>query len=487
MKTNEYLQKLIKELAKLPTETEWVEFKCNNKDPERIAKYIAGLSNAATLCERTNGYLVWGIEDETHAIVGTSFEYRKVKKGNEELEAWLTRKINPKINFTFYDVEMEDGIPMVLIEIPCARTEPTKVCSIPYIRVGTTLKSLIEHKEKEAALWRKFDKTPYELRIAKENIEEEELVSLLDYPGYYDKLIVPIPRNREQVLDDLMKEKFISKNDTGNWDITNLGALMIAKDLTKFDNLFRRSIRVVWYKESNRLEAIREKEFKKGYALAHEEIIQYIMTIIPQKEQIIDAIRRSITSFPEIAIRELLANTMIHQSFEQKGTNPMVELFDNRIEFVNAGAPLVPIERIVDTVPVSRNENVAGFMHKCGICEERGSGYDKIVEATGRDALLAPRVENQSNLFTKAVLFAKIPFDIITKKDRIRTCYMQACLAYVNFNAINNATIRDVFGLEQKENHKVSRIMKDTLEEKLIKPVDEHSAPRYMKYIPWWA
>ena len=59
----------------------------------------------------------------------------------------------------------------------------------------------------------------------------------------------------------------------------------------------------------------------------------------------------------------------------------MVEVFKNRIEFSNAGAPLVAIERIVDSVPVSRNENIAGFMHKCGICEERGSGYDKIIES----------------------------------------------------------------------------------------------------------
>lgn len=165
----------------------------------------------------------------------------------------------------------------------------------------------------------------------------------------------------------------------------------------------------------------------------------------------------------------------------------MVEIFSNRIEFSNAGGPLVAIERIVDTVPVSRNENIAGFLHKCGICEERGSGYDKIIEATGKNELLAPRIENQSNQFTKAILFAKIPFEMITKEDRIRTCYMQACLAYVNFNAINNSDIRAVFGLSSKESYKASRVIKDSLEAQKIKPLDENTAPRYMKYIPYWA
>lgn len=220
------------------------------------------------------------------------------------------------------------------------------------------------------------------------------MVVLLYYPKYCDKMEMPIPRNRDKVLHDLQNEKFIIKNDAGSWNITNMGALMIAKDLKKFDNLHRRSVRVIWYKENSRLDAIREKEFSGGYAFAHEEIVQYIMTIIPQEEVIVDATRKSAISFPEIAIRELLANAMIHQDLQQRGTNPMVEVFKNRIEFSNAGAPLVAIDCIVDTVPVSRNENIAGFMHKCGICEERGSGYDKIIEATAKNELLAPRIEN---------------------------------------------------------------------------------------------
>lgn len=140
---------------------------------------------------------------------------------------------------------------------------------------------------------------------------------------------------------------------------------MIAKNLKDFDSLMKRSVRVIWYKENNRYEGIREKEFSAGYAFSHEEIVQYIMAIIPQEEIIDGAIRKSVYAFPEIAIRELLANIMIHQSLEQRGTNPMVEVFADRIEFSNPGGPLIDIERFVDTVPISRNENMAGFMHKC--------------------------------------------------------------------------------------------------------------------------
>ena len=184
--------------------------------------------------------------------------------------------------------------------------------------------------------------------------------------------------------------------------------------------------------------------------------------------------------------REIVANILVHQAIEQTGTSPMIEVFKNRIEFSNAGAPLVAIERIIDTVPLSRNENLAGFMHKCGICEERGSGYDKVLFATSNNRMIAPKIENQSNQFTKVTLYSVVPFEVISKEDRIRTCYMHACLKYVQGEAINNNAIRELFGIEDKNKYTASRIIKDTLEKKLIKAVDENTAPRYMKYIPFW-
>ena len=91
IRSMEYLQSLVRELVKLPSKTEWVEFKCNNKEPQMIGEYISALSNSAALCERPKAYLVWGVQDDTHKIVGTEFQYRKMKKGNEGLEAWLSR------------------------------------------------------------------------------------------------------------------------------------------------------------------------------------------------------------------------------------------------------------------------------------------------------------------------------------------------------------------------------------------------------------
>lgn len=485
-RTKEFLKNLVNELRKLPTEIEWVEFKCNNQNPQLIGEYISALSNSAALCEKPFGYVVWGIDDKTHTILSTNFDWQNAKKGNEQLEVWLMKMCTPRINFRFYDVHTENGL-VVVLEIPAATNQPTMFSGERYIRIASNKKNLKEFPNKERELWKNLDKIPFELKTAAENLTENEVIALLDSSRYYDKMGIPFPSNRLDIISDFLNEKFIKAGSPNAWNITNMGAILIGRDLKKFDALARKTVRVIWYRNNNRMETIREQEFNSGYVFCNEEIINYIMTIIPQKEIIENGIRKSIYNFPEIAIRELLANMLIHQDFEQHGTNPMVEIFSDRIEFSNPGAPLVNIDRIVDTVPVSRNENIAGFMHRCGICEERGSGYDKIILATGQNCMLAPRIENQDNQFTKVVLFAKLPFDVIPKEEKIRTCYMHSCLSYVNYNVITNASIRKLFALEENEKVKASRIIKDTLEMRLIKPVDENTSPRNMKYIPIWA
>ena len=486
IKDIEYINNLVRELISLPRETEWVEFKHNNDDPQTIGEYISALSNSAALLARPKAYMLWGIEDKTQKVIGTSFSYGAAKKGAEALEAWLARMLSPRINFRFYETELE-GKKITLLEIPSAEKQPIHFAGEKYIRIGSNKKNLKEYPDKERDLWKAFDNTPYELRTAKENVSLSEIFTILDSAGYYEKMQFALPKNKNKIADDFVNETFLRKDVAGTYDVTNMGALLIAKNLDSFESLSHKAVRVIWYKDNNRLETIREKSFSKGYAIAYDEILEYILTIIPQEEVIEGSIRKTQLGYPEIAIRELLANIMIHQAIDQKGTNPMVELFRDRIEFSNAGSPLVSIERIVDTVPISRNENLAGFMHKIGICEERGSGYDKVIHATSNHSMLAPKIENQSDKFTKVTLYLKVPFDLTSKEDRIRTCYMQACFSYVNGEAINNNTIREIFGITNQYKYKASRIIKDAVDAELIKAVDENTAPRYMKYIPFWA
>ena len=473
------------ELTLLSNETEWVEFKVNNKEPQLIGEYISALSNSAALEGKKYAYLLWGVDDNTHEIIGTNFEPKKLKKGNEELENWLYRLISPKINFKFYEVDI-DSKKVVLLEIEKAIEKPVQFSGIEYIRIGSYKKLLKEFPVKERDLWRKFDLSSYEDQIAKANMDESELLNLLDYPSYFDLMDIPLPEERKTIIMKLAEEEIIKKNDSGSWDITNLGAILFAKELSKFKFLKRKAVRVIQYKGNSRIETIREKEGSKGYAVGFEGLISYIDNMLPRNEIIGKALRKEHPIYPQLAIRELVANAIIHQDFSIRGTGPMIEIFSDRMEITNPGVPLVDIERFIDTPPKSRNESLASFMRRMGICEERGSGFDKVVFETEFYQLPAPVVEAYSE-HTKVILFAHKDFKVMTKEEKIHACYLHSCLKYVTRDYLTNASLRERFGLDSKSSATVSRIIKDSLEKGVVKLKDPETAPRYYKYVPFWS
>lgn len=271
---NEYLASIINELRKLPAETEWVEFKHNKSESEEIGEYISALANSAVLMGKVNAYMVWGIENKTHDIIGTNFRLDKSKVGNEELENCLLRLLTPKINFRFYELNI-DGFPLVLLEIGAAFRHPVQFKGSEFIRVGSYKKRLKDFPEKERELWRAFDQTPFEREIAVSNIPSDEVLRVIDYPSYFSLLNIPLPEGRDGILSALETDDMILKNRDGRWDITNLGAILFAKQLTEFQNLKRKAVRVILYKGENRVETIREQVGAKGYASGYEGLILF--------------------------------------------------------------------------------------------------------------------------------------------------------------------------------------------------------------------
>lgn len=485
MRSKEYLKCLIREICSLPNETGWIEFKVDNDKPEEIGEYISALSNTATLNDKTNAYLVWGIENESHEIVGTTFKPRSTRVGNEELENWLLRLLSPKIYFYFYEVQIESK-DIVILEIEKASDKPVQFKGNEFIRVGTYKKLLKGYPETERELWRIFNAASFEDMIALEHLNDSEVLNFIDYPSYFDLLQIPLPEDRKSILEKLQTEMMIIKNNAGGWDITNLGAILFGKKLSDFKKLRRKTIRVIQYKNNSRIETLREQEIDKGYASAFEGLIDFINNLLPRNEVIHKALRKEYPMYPELAIRELVANAVIHQDFTIRGTGPMIEVFSNRMEITNPGKPLVNVERFIDTPPKSRNETLASFMRRIGVCEERGSGFDKVVFETEFYQLPAPIVEVTEE-HTKVILFSYIPFKKMEKEDKARATYLHACLKYVTREYMTNSSLRYRFGLEDKDISIVSRIIKDSIDMNMIKALDPNTAPRYLKYIPYWA
>ncbi len=185
-------------------------------------------------------------------------------------------------------------------------------------------------------------------------------------------------------------------------------------------------------------------------------------------------------------MRELVANALIHQYFFVTGSGPTVEIFDDRIEITNPGEPLVDTQRFVDTPPRSRNEALASLMRRFRICEERGSGIDKVVLQVELFQLPAPLFESPEG-FTRAVLFAHKPLSAMDKADRVRACYLHACLCYVTRKEMTNTTLRARFGVEEHIRALVSRLIREAVEAVVIVPAEADAAPKLVRYMPFWA
>lgn len=480
------LQSLLRELCRLPAETEWVEFKSNKDSAEMIGEYISALANSAALIGKQSAYVVWGVNDENHEVTGTTFKPSEMQHKQQELESWLLQKISPKIFFQFHEFLSTDYQPVVILEIQAASNTPVQFDGTEFIRIGSYKKKLRDHSERERALWRVFDKVPFEKQIAAENLVADDVLQYIDYPQYFELTNQPLPENKAAILNALDADKIITKGTNGLWGITNLGAILFAKKLKNFQHLGRKAVRLILYKGNSRVTTIREIEGAKGYAVGFENLIEYIKTLLPENEEIGKAFRKQVPMFPDLSIRELVANALIHQDFSITGTGPMIEIFESRMEITNPGIPLVATERFLDAPPQSRNEALASFMRRINICEERGTGIDKVITESELYQLPAPSFE-LSDHHTRVVLFGYKSFTDMDKEDRIRACYQHCCLRYVNREHMNNTSLRERLGIDIKNSAMVSRVIKDTLTADLIKPYDSDAGTKAMRYIPHWA
>lgn len=478
-----FLQGLVRELCRLPTETSWVEFKVNNSSPDEIGEYISALSNAAALDGKDSAYLIWGVEDGTHDIVGTTFDPDAARKGAEPLENWLVRLLFPRLHFRFSKVDV-DGMPVVILEIPRAAISPTRFSGAEYIRIGSAKQALKDYPERERSLWRVFDKTPFEYLTAAENLHGPDALALLDVSSCFDLLNVPMPSDQAGMLARLADDRMLVRTDAGLWSITNLGAILFARDIRHFPGLARKAVRVVLYDGKGRIKAVREQDGIKGYAAGFSGLVDYVNGRLPKNEVVGRALRKDVPMYPELAVRELIANALIHQDFSVTGAGPMVEIFSDRMEVTNPGVPLVDVARLLDSPPRSRNEALASFMRRIGVCEERGSGVDKVVFEAEFFQLPAPSFETLEGA-TRATLFAHREYKDMDKADRIRACYLHACLRYVQREPMTNASLRERFGIEDKNSAMVSRLIKEATEAGVIKPYDPDQKTR--KYLPFWA
>lgn len=444
---------------------------------ERLAQHLCAFSNL-----KGGGLLVFGVNNDA-----TLFSVSK-----DECDEIIQRLGNIAKNNLSISVSIEHwtteykGHSLLFIHIPEQIDKPThlrgKEIWDSYIRsAGQTVKM---SRSQIKSLIADSQGISFEQRIAKENVTIDELLLLLNYTKYFEMSSKETPKDKLTIAKRLEEFGLCVQNED-NWHITNMGAILFANDISKFETLQSHSVIVRKYAGSNNRDLLSEQVGKLGYVVGFEGLVEYINKLTSVEE--IGVVRKMIPSYPKIAIREFIANALIHQDFAIEGMQVVVEIFDNRISITNPGAPLHDVNRLLDLPPQSRNEILAHAMFLLGICERRGSGIDRAVEAIESMLLPAAKITKGEN-HTRVFLFMQKDLSDMTKQEKIDACYQHACLVFEDNRAINNQSVRERFGIDKNQSAVASRIIADTLDAKKIKLSDESiTSKKYATYIPYYA
>ena len=444
---------------------------------ERLAQHLCAFSNL-----KGGGLLVFGVNDDASLFSVTKQESDEIIK---KLGNIAKNNLSTSIAIEHWTTEYK-GHSLLFIRIPEQIDKPThlrgKEIWDSYTRsAGQTVKM---SRSQIKSMIADSQGLHFEKRIVKENVTTETLLKLLNYQKYFEMADKDQPKDIHVIAKRLEEFGLCQRTEDG-WNITNMGAILFANNMADFEGLERYSIIVRKYAGANNRELLSEQIGAFGYVVGFEGLVDYIMKLTSTEE--IGVVRNMKPTYPKIAIREFVANAMIHQDFSIEGMRVVIEIFSNRITITNPGAPLQDINRLLDLPPQSRNEDLAQAMFLLGICERRGSGIDRAVEAIESMLLPASRFTKGEN-FTRIFMYPQKSLSDMTKQEKIDACYQHACLLYENNEYINNQSIRTRFGLDKNQSSVASRIIADTLEAGRIKVSDENIVcKKYATYVPYYA
>ena len=466
-------------------ESEFIEFKeaTRSVDHQNTGELVSALANGCILEKKDEAYLVFGVSDNKE-IVGTTFDPESHKETSQPLRNYLATNLQDADSLEYATLKIDDK-KVVIITIPRARAYPVKFKGIEYVRVGSSKKKLSEHPELARKVWEELLKISFEEGHASDLVTDEKILELLDFTPYYSLRDRPVPSDSSLMIVEMINEGVVVPK-LGRYFITNLGALLFARDMNGFDSLLNRGVRLIKYKGSDKTVVERSFDGHRGYAIGVNDLLDYTMLLLPSEEYIDGQARKTRAIFPRNAVRELVTNMIMHQDFAITGYAPRIEIYNDRIEFSNPGEPIIMIERFLDSNR-SRNPKLARLMRMMNLCEERGMGIDIVESACEHNYLPSPSILSGDGL-TRVTLFDHKSLRQFNGRDRINLVYMHSCLQYVKHLPMTNGTLRSRFATDVLSPVVASKWINETLESGVIKPFDPNSTSRrHITYLPFWA
>ncbi len=373
---------LIDRLRALPTETEWFEFKRNRYEPQQLGEYLSALANAACLAGQPRGYLVFGIDDATHEVVGTNFDpYATKAKGNQDLLPWLAAGLRPNTGFEPHVVAHPDGR-VVLFEISPANGEPIGFYGTPYIRVGTSKTELGKHPEKARALWTRgsdwsaqvcataslADLDPDAIAKAREQFVVKHPGQATAIAGWDDTTFL----NKARVLKQ--------------GAVTNTALLLLGRP--EAATLLSPAVaKISWILKDASNRELDYEHFGPPFLLVGDRLLKRIRNLIVRALPSGTLFPQEIAQYDPWVIREALHNAVAHQDYRRHGRITVVE-FPDRVLVTNVGDFLPgDVETVIrQDAPQAlyRNPFLADAMVELNLIDTQGGGIKRMFETQRR-------------------------------------------------------------------------------------------------------
>lgn len=336
-------------LSPVPHELSELDWKSGlSSKSDRLAQHICAFCNHAG-----GGMFAFGINDDA--------SFNPLSK--ELVEEIANRMGNIAHNNLSQSIDIDhavvdyEGSPVLFFYVPEQREKPIfirgKDYRESYCRInGQTRKMSDLQVRNMIATSQGLD---FEMRVAKSGLSKSDVLILLNFRKFFELLGKDVPKSADSIVMRLADFGFCVGNDD-EWAVTNLGAILLANNIADFDSLSSRRIVVRKYVGTNNRDLLIEQIMQSGYAVCFESVIDLIMRCVSTER--IDVKREDFAAYPRVAVREFVANALVHQDFSITGIGVAVEMFINRMVVTNPGSPLNDVNRLIDLPPNSRNDKL---------------------------------------------------------------------------------------------------------------------------------
>lgn len=203
------------------------------------------------LAGRDRAFMVFGVRDGTRDRVGTDVRLQQLKNGNEDFTNWLSRMIEPRIMLDVLDFEC-GGLAYSIIAVEPSYERPVKFSGSEFIRIGENKKKLADFPEHERSLWIATGRRRFESAVAVSNATTDDVFAKLDPEPLFELTGDPRPKNSDEIIRKMIEYGFLLDNLEGRYDVTNLGAILLARDITMFPSIAGKAVRIVKYVGRNK-------------------------------------------------------------------------------------------------------------------------------------------------------------------------------------------------------------------------------------------